>query len=66
MSEPSATSQSTGSYPPGQKGLHRRIRQQPLSVPTIAPRFCTASMKYSEQDGMKRQVRGSHGESRRW
>ncbi len=35
----------TGSQPPLPKGWQRSIRQMPISVPLIAPRLRTASMK---------------------
>ena len=56
----------TGSYPPRQKGLQRRIRQAPSAMPIITPHSCIASSVYCEQDGVKRQERGRAGEIYFW
>ena len=40
-----------GSYPPLEKGLHRKIRQIPNKIPTIAPWLLIHSMVYCEQVG---------------
>ena len=45
----------TGSYPPLQSGLQRKIRHIDKTSPTIIPHSSTASMQYSEQVGKNRQ-----------
>jgi hypothetical protein len=56
----------TGSSPPRQSGWQRRMRQSPSQAPRQAPCADTASMKYCEQLGWKRQWKGTSGESVRW
>jgi hypothetical protein len=50
--------QGTGSYPPLQNGLHRKIRLIPKNTPFPAPYRRIASYMYSEQVGVKRQAGG--------
>jgi hypothetical protein len=48
--------QGTGSYPPLEKGLQRRILQAARIPPRNAPYFSIASMAYCEQVGIYLQV----------
>ena len=52
----------TGSYPPCDKGLHRKMRQRVYRPPRKIPCRTMASIAYSEQVGTKRQAGGNMGE----
>ena len=42
----------TGSYPPRENGLHRKIRHRASILPLKAPNLSIASIPYSEQVGI--------------
>jgi hypothetical protein len=62
---PTTPNQGTGSYPPGLKGWHRRIRLTVSHKPFKKPCLKNASAEYSEQLGVKRQAGGSMGDIHR-
>jgi len=48
----------TGSNPPAQNGLQRRILFSPIQMPLGKPYLSMASYVYREHDGVKRQTDG--------
>ncbi len=52
----------TGSYPPRDRGVHRKMRQKAYRPPRKMPCRAIASIAYSEQVGTNRQAGGSMGE----
>jgi len=54
----------TGSYPPGTKGLHLKIRFNASQLPRKAPKRSTASIAYCEQLGENLQHGAVSGDMR--
>ena len=56
----------TGSYPLRPNGWQDKIRFRVNHPPFMAPYFCKASIPYTEQVGIKRQVEGNNGDIALW